>query len=126
MCGPAGISIESILGRLEILGGSTPPGWSRAGRFNDESWAKLRAIGIFSPIRFAGPRCKGAREDCEALIASLALGDGPLVDPSCTLTLEGLNHYVQVRSTRRHRRRATLWAHDLITSRAYGSATVPG
>lgn len=120
VCGPAGISIESILGRLEIYGDSNAAGLGRAGRFNDEIMGELRAIGIFNPIR-SPVKVQGAREDCEALINSLALRDGLTVDPSCTLTLEGLNHYVQGKEKHKDAIDALRYGlYDLLTSRTTG------
>lgn len=120
LCEHAGISLDVLLGRLEIYGDSNAAGLGRAGRFNDEIMGELRAIGIFNPIR-SPVKVQGAREDCEALINSLALRDGLTVDPSCTLTLDALNHYVQGKEAHKDPIDALRYGlYDLLTSRTTG------
>ncbi len=120
VCEAADLELDALLGRLEIYGDSNAAGLGKAGRYNDEIMAELRAVGIHNPIR-SPVKVQGAREDCEALINSLAIRGGLTVDPTCILTLDGLNHYVQGKEAHKDAIDALRYGlYDLLTSRPTG------
>jgi len=120
VCENAGIVLDVFLGRLEIIGDSNSSGLGKATRYNEEIALELKRLGIYNDIE--SPQKKpGDREDGEAMINSLAIRDGLTVDPTCILTLDGLNHYVQGKEAHKDAIDALRYGiFDLITSRPHG------
>lgn len=88
----AGISPKVILGKLKAYGDSNAEGLGRTGLYNTRIEEALSALGY--PIRINCPvKVAGARQDGEALLNALAQADCFTVDPSCSLTIDALNHY---------------------------------
>jgi len=121
VCDQNVIHLDVLLGGdFRIVGDSNSSGLGKSTRYNEEIEFELRKLGIYNGIESPNKR-PGAREDAEAIINSLALRDGLTVDPTCILTLEGLNHYVQGKEKHKDAIDALRYGiFDLITSRADG------
>lgn len=88
----ARIDPRVIVGKLTAYGDSNAEGLGKIGLYNRRIEEALAELGY--PIRINSPvKVPGARAEGEALINALALADGLTVDPTCTLTVDAMNHY---------------------------------
>ncbi len=81
-----------IVGKLVAYGDSNAEGLGKTGLYNRRIEEALEELGY--PIRINSPvKVTGARSEGEALLNALALADGLTVDPTCSLTVDAMNHY---------------------------------